>query len=381
MPKRSARTIAALIIFVACLPACTTMQTTYFRAGYHQIVKAESPQLQAHQGAPSFSQVEDMAKTSHALYGEGYAMLGYTHFVSPLLTSLAQDYSIKWGTEVGATRVVLETPRAGASNLHYFLVTYWARVKPQQFSFGGYLSNLPDELLNRIGKEMNMVILEQVVPGTPAAAAGFRAGDVIVAVAGKHVPDTAAFMARVDDNAGKEVRMSILRQGTALEIPVHLAAAVSLPVPEGMGTVGYLESPWESTQPADFSGLSAAAIASATTAIVQDMQRQQREQEYERARARARANLEYLDSQSADAAGRGGRRGRGNGVPTSRRGGGAPQAGLAGGSVPYVDQKRAMQQMQDFGRSWGAQMDRQNQQNVGIWLDNAPNAYASWGHW
>lgn len=380
MPKRSARTIAALTFAVVCLPACTTMQTTYFRAGYHELVKAESPELQAHAGPPSFSQVEDMTKTSQALYGEGYAMLGYTHFVSPLFTSLAEDYSIKWGKEVGATRVELETPRAGASNLHYFLVTYWARVKPERFSFGGYLSNLPDELLNRIGKQMNMVILEQVIPGTPAAAAGFRAGDVIVAVAGKRVQDTAAFLARVDANAGREVRMSILRQGKALEIPVHLAVAVSLPVPDGMGTVGYLDSPWESTKPADFSGLSAAAIMSATTAIMQDMQ-QQREQEYERARARARANLDYLDSQSAGDSGASGRRGRGNSVPTSRRGGGAPQASLAGGSVPYVDQKRAMQQMQDFGRSWGAQMDRQNQQNVRIWLDNAPNAYASWGHW
>ncbi len=158
---------------------------------------------------------------------------------------------------MNATHVVLETPTAGSSNLHYYLVTYWARVKPESFNFGGYLSDLPDELLDRIGKNLNMVIIEQVVPGTPAAAAGLRGGDVILAVNETHVPDTKTF------------------------------------------------------------------------------------------------------------------------VRTSRRGGSKPRQ--SANSRPGINLKQTMQQLQGYGTAWGKEMDRQRQQNVKIFLENAPNAHSGWG--
>jgi hypothetical protein len=370
-----------LAIVVLCLPSCTTMQTTYFRTGYTEIVQADHPGLQPFEGTPAFTQVDDMTEKSRALYGEGYVMLGYSQFVSPLLTSLAESYSTKYAVEKNAAQVVLETPKAGSSNLHYFLVTYWARVKPEFFSFGTYLTDLPKELLERIGKNLNMVIIEQVVPGTPAAVAGLRGGDVILAVNEEHMPDTKVLLQTIAQNAGQEIDVDISRDGTSLQMPVRLAKHRPIAVPEGKGYIGYYDSPWLNTKPKDWSGFSVAAIASATMASMQRMQQQQ-QLEYERARAQAQRNLDYLNSQStAMPSSSGGRRGGNRGIPTSRRGGGRSQQTANGFVIPYADQQRAMEQLKEFGKSWGAQMDRQRRQNVQIFLNNAPNAYGSMGSW
>ena len=50
-----------------------------------------------------------------------------------------------------------------------YLVTYWAEVRPEQFVFGSYAQNLPEDLRRRLGENLNLVMLRQVVPGTPAA--------------------------------------------------------------------------------------------------------------------------------------------------------------------------------------------------------------------
>jgi len=85
----------------------------------------------------------DLVEKSPAMWNEGYALLGYSQVVSPLLTTLAPDYSTKWGAELGAARVLMETPRPGESNLHYYLVTYWGRLDPSAFSLGATFRDLP----------------------------------------------------------------------------------------------------------------------------------------------------------------------------------------------------------------------------------------------
>jgi len=377
MLNSSLRPILTVILAVLSLAACTTLQTTYFRASYKVLIQADHPGLQPYEGTPAFTQVKDMPGKSRQMHGEGFVMLGYSQFISPLFTSLAESYSTKWGAEVNAAHVVLETPKPGPSNLHYYLVTYWARVRPEQFSFGGHVTDLPDELLERIGKELNLVILEQAIAGTPAAAAGLRANDVILAMDGERVLDTKTLTQLIDKNRGKKVDVGISRDGRTMELPVRLAAGSAPAQPSGgKGVIVYRGSPWDNTKPTDWSGLSIAAL---TSAAVQTYQHQ-RELEYERARARAEANLVYLNSRSTAAQGPTSRRGGGS-VPTSRRGGGAPLPGRGGYGVPYVDQQRAMEQLREYGKSWGAQMDRQRQQNVSIWLNNAPNAYGSMGKW
>jgi hypothetical protein len=382
LPSLRRLLLAALAVLI--LPACAT-PTVYFSTSYVQLAKADHPGLLPAGGTPEFARIDDMTPKSHALHGEGFVMLGYSQFVSPLLPSLAQGQATTWATKVGAEQVVLETPKRGASNLHYYLVTYWARVRPEQFAFGGYVSDLPDELLERVGKDLNVVILEQTIAGTPAAAAGLRANDVILAVDGEPVPDVQAFSRALDDNHGKEVVLEVSRDARALEVPVQLAAGVPLPqAAKEQGVIGYRESPWFGTQPRDWSGFSMSALTAST---VKAMQRQ-RELEFERTRAQAERTFASQSSRSVEDRGPGSRRGvaaqtsrrgvetqtsrRGVEAQTSRRGGGALQTGLR---APYVDEQRVRAQMKEMGRSWGAQMDRQRQQKVQIWLENYPNLY------
>jgi hypothetical protein len=377
MTRPSSWRILATVSVVLSLSACTTVQTTYFRVGYQELLKADHPALQRYEGTPAFTMVEDMTEKSLQIYSEGYVMLGYSQFVSPLLTGLAESYSTKWGAELHAAQVVLETPQPGPSNLHYFLVTYWAHLKPEQFSFGGYFSDLPDELLQRIGKDLNMVVVEQVIPDTPAADAGLRPKDVILAVDGERVLTAKAFAQHVHENRGKEVRMSVSRHGKTREIPVRLAATSLPAAPEDKGTIRYLVAPWRNTEPTDWSQWSIAAL---TSQAIHSYQRyeQQRQLAYARARAQAQHNLDYLDSVAEESTSR---RGAGR-AHTSRRAGGAPQPQTgATMAISFQDQQRAMQQLKDFGRSWGQKMDRQRQENVQVWLNNAPNAYSQMGRW
>lgn len=236
------------ILFLAVVlvvSSCTTMQTTYFRMSYKSLESTDNAGFLPYSGTPEFMMVEDMADGALDMYGRGYAMLGYSQFVSPLLTNLAPSYATKYAATLNAAYVVLETPRPGHSNLHGFLVTYWAKVRPEQFTFGSYSQNLPEDLLKRLGEDYNLVMLRQIVPGTPAAGAGFKADDVVLAVNGVRVVSTDVFLKMLNENHGKEVLISISRQGKLHELPVALA------VPVQVSNAGYdfYEAPWKNTKP------------------------------------------------------------------------------------------------------------------------------------
>lgn len=64
-----------------------------------------------------------------------------------------------------------------------------------------------------------------VMPGSPAAAAGLRAGDVILAVGGRPVRHGAELQERIRRyRAGDEISLRIARQGHRFELRVRLGA-------------------------------------------------------------------------------------------------------------------------------------------------------------
>lgn len=72
-------------------------------------------------------------------------------------------------------------------------------------------------------------IVREVQPGTPAAAGGLRAGDVVVALDGEQVRDVASFRLRVARlGVGRKVAIQIYRYGSPQEIHVVLAERPSL---------------------------------------------------------------------------------------------------------------------------------------------------------
>jgi regulator of sigma E protease len=72
----------------------------------------------------------------------------------------------------------------------------------------------------------------RVVPKSPAAAAGFQAGDELRAVDGRPIADPADFVAYIESRAGQTVEVEIARDGGALVLPVVPEAL------DGKGRIG-----------------------------------------------------------------------------------------------------------------------------------------------
>ena len=272
-------TLFGLIAILILLQGCTTMQTFYFNGSFQPLEDIHSSGLLPAEGETQFRMVSDMTVGAKEMYNQGYAMIGYSQFVSPLYKSLAPGYATKYARKLGAQYAVMETPQPGASNLHGYLVTYWSRVSSDAFSLGVYHSDLPRELLNAVGQDYNLVYLEGVVPGTPAAEAGLKADDVLLAVNGKRVTSTDVLRDLLRRNRGGEVSVSVSRYGKHLTMPVRLRQ------PTMAANFSYHDRPWENTAPRDWSRLSA---ANTTIRVLQQQQRQrQLEAAYERGRQQA----------------------------------------------------------------------------------------------
>ena len=278
-----------LLASVFLMVGCTTMQTTYFSQSYVPLDIVSNPAFEPYAGSTGFEIVPDMDAGALNMYGAGYAMIGYSQFVSPLLTNLMPSYATKYGQGIGAAHVVSQTPIAGNSNLSAYLVTYWARLKPGQFAFGAYYEDLPQELLKRLGEKYNVVMLKQVVSGTPAKEAGLRADDVVLAVDGIRITKTTDLTQAIVANQGKQVTISVARQGSLLEMPVKTAAVD----PSG-GSIQFRSAPWRETKPTDWSALSAAN----TVAEIQKQKQMERERQaaYERGLYESQRRMQSFDS-------------------------------------------------------------------------------------
>jgi len=328
---------AIVILAVLLTSACTSMQTMYFGSSYQAIANANDPALLPHSGAPAFEQAGDLVEKSPAMWNEGYALLGYSQFVGPLLTTLAPDYSTKWGAELRAARVVMETPRPGESNLHYYLVTYWGRLDPSAYSLGASYRDLPEEVLKLVGREMNMVMINSVTPGTPAAQAGLRRGDVVAGMGGERVPDATGLTERIGARRGTQVVLNIVRGGEQIDVPVALAA----PAARGASRVQFPLAPWLDTPVTDYSSLSASNLASANMAATMKRIEQDRKAYEERSRAQLQRDIAALnarlDAQQAAS------------QDTSRRGGSKPRPQLQQGHPTVLMSPEAYRKLMAAG--------------------------------
>lgn len=278
---KTTSTLISCIALLALLGGCTTMQTTYFRGSFQPLENVIAPGFLPANGEAQFRMVADMTQGAEDMYNEGYAMIGYSQFVSPLFKSLAPGYATKYANTLGAAYAVMETPQPGPSNLHGYLVTYWARVRPEAFGLGVYSSDLPSDVLRQVGQDYNVVYVEGVVPGTPAAQAGLQPDDVILAVNGQRTTTTNVFSDQLRRSYGRETVISVSRYGEHRTIEV----TPTEPLVSSAG-FSYHQEPWRNTAPTDWSSLSAAN----TTARVLQQQQQQRELQAAYQRGRQEAN-------------------------------------------------------------------------------------------
>jgi serine protease Do len=83
------------------------------------------------------------------------------------------------------------------------------------------------------------VILEQVVPNSPAARAGLKIGDVITSIDGREVEDAQALRFRIGTlPIGGQARLGVIRQGLERQLLVPLEAAPETPPRQATALTG-----------------------------------------------------------------------------------------------------------------------------------------------
>ena len=161
--------------------------------------------------------VENVIQTDAALNpgNSGGALADATGEVVGINTAVA-GIGLGLAIPIGAT-----TRRIIASLLHD------GRVRRAWLGIAGARRPLSQRIARRLGHAAGIGV-EEVVPGSPAAAAGLRTGDLILDVDGHAVADAGDLQRLMLDEAiGRAMRLRILRLGEVVElraIPEELAA-------------------------------------------------------------------------------------------------------------------------------------------------------------
>ncbi|HRE26090.1 MAG TPA: M50 family metallopeptidase, partial [Anaerolineales bacterium] len=81
-----------------------------------------------------------------------------------------------------------------------------------------------------------IVSLSQVVPGSPAEAAGLLPGDVLVSVDGLPIASTSDLLEQVSANRGRDITLVVMR--AEQEVVVSVRPRLPSETPEGQGAMG-----------------------------------------------------------------------------------------------------------------------------------------------
>lgn len=99
-------------------------------------------------------------------------------------------------------------------------------------------------------KKQPAVRIKQVLPGTPASAAGLRKGDRILAIDGQPVGNVQEMLRRLSDRAaGEEITLSINRHWRTFDVTLRLARADELGKIKSPGPEADTERESEQTEP------------------------------------------------------------------------------------------------------------------------------------
>jgi hypothetical protein len=160
------------------------------------------------------------------LAAQGFVRIGTGH--TPGAEADARDDATQQGQRVGAEKILLYPPSAtGAASAspvsdEEWLALYFVRFK---LPFGATFRDLRAQERTQLADGgSGGVAIGSVIGGTPASRANLVTGDIVLAVDGKAIADRAAFQAMLKANAGRSVKLTIVRNGETAVRVVKLGA-------------------------------------------------------------------------------------------------------------------------------------------------------------
>ncbi len=142
---------------------------------------------------------------------------GYVKFSGDMDASSVPDQA---GLADLRRRVIAENG-PGAERDYFHFKPVWQRAL---ITAGGPLANFALSILiftllfSLVGVELRPARVAEVVAGSPAAAAGFRAGDLITEINGKPIEDAGEVTRKVALSSGDAVRFTVERDGTEVQV-------------------------------------------------------------------------------------------------------------------------------------------------------------------
>ncbi|HEY6942982.1 PDZ domain-containing protein [Dokdonella sp.] len=159
------------------------------------------------------------------LAARGYVRIGRGRFpierIARAQEREAREQAQRQAIENGAERVLLAAPHEGPDAA--WIADYYVRFR---LPFGASFRDLRAHERETLGVRGGVAI-GTVVGGTPASRANLLAGDIVLALDGNAIVDRADFQQRLKRSAGRNVVLTLVRNGETLKRPLRLESMPS----------------------------------------------------------------------------------------------------------------------------------------------------------
>lgn len=168
---------------------------------------------------------EDFDSEVKSMFESGHTLIGYSKFVGPLPPHAAKLNARMTGRKQGATMALLAPPEPANMNQHRYVFTYWRPSEHQEHLFGAFYSDAPAHLIALATCGRNLVSIDAVAVGSPAALMGLKAGDTILRVNDRPIVNAGQLDAFLIDYQNKDVSLWIMRGEKTFEVVGRLGEA------------------------------------------------------------------------------------------------------------------------------------------------------------
>jgi membrane-associated protease RseP (regulator of RpoE activity) len=211
------------IVLVGLLSACAAPQVlSYTGRSYVPVLELTDKERDQVNGDTEVRETTTLNTDAERLYHDGYELVGFSQFISPLAPLLAKTNFRATGRAQGATLVLAEPPENARFQQHFFRATDWRKAQPDDYILGAWYADLPSSVLAAVDCQNNVVMVQEVLAGTPAAQQGLRRGDTLWSANGERITSAAVLDRLLLAHAGGPLELIIARDDGVVTLPLQL---------------------------------------------------------------------------------------------------------------------------------------------------------------